>query len=221
MKRCSQCYQTYSDDTLFCLSDGTPLASVIDTSSDATVITSSPFIRQPSQSVPARQGINPLFVYVGIGLLILVGIGAFAMWNKSDSSVSSTSEMTNREKELERREQELANTDKERLQKEQEKLEREKQLLEEEKTKLESKKKQNPSVTTQTERTTSNAGAAIVFAPPSNVRESPSGRILCSVTKRTTIRVHGSTNVYDKNGVWIYTDVCGTMGVIHSTQIRY
>jgi len=220
MKRCSQCYQTYPDDTLFCLSDGTPLASVMDTSSEATVITSSPF-RQPSQSVPVQQGINPLFVYVGIGLLILVGIGAFAMWNKSDSSVSSNSEMTNREKELERREQELANTEKERLQTEREKLEREKQLLEDEKTKLESRKKQNPSVSTQTTTTTSSAGAAIVFAPPSNVRESPSGRILCSVTKRTTIRVHGSTNVYDKNGVWIYTDVCGTMGVIHSTQIRY
>lgn len=62
---------------------------------------------------------------------------------------------------------------------------------------------------------TSDAGAAFVFDPPSNVRESPNGDILCSVQRTSTINIYGST------GEWYYTDVCGSMGVIHSSQIRF
>lgn len=62
---------------------------------------------------------------------------------------------------------------------------------------------------------TSSAGAATVFNPPSNVRTSPNGDILCSVQRVSTINIYGST------GEWYYTDVCGTMGVIHSSQLRF
>ncbi|MDR9899771.1 hypothetical protein G7B40_035220 [Aetokthonos hydrillicola Thurmond2011] len=65
------------------------------------------------------------------------------------------------------------------------------------------------------EGTVSRTGVAIVFDPPSNIRESPNGRILCSVRRPTTINIYGST------GSWYYTDVCGTMGVIHSSQITF
>lgn len=221
MKRCSHCYQIYDDDTLFCLADGTHLVSVMDTFSDATVITSAPFPRQFSRSVPANKGVNPLPIYLGIGLLILILAGGFGVWRMLGSSSSETAV---REKDLQHREQEIANAEKEKLQNEQDSLAREKQLLEEEKKNLESTKRQqsqNPIVMPQTVSPTSSAGAAIVFAPPSNIRESPNGRILCSVTRKATIKIYGSTSVNDKNGVWIYTDVCGSMGVIHSTQIKY
>lgn len=59
------------------------------------------------------------------------------------------------------------------------------------------------------------AEVAIVFDPPSNVRQSPNGNFLCSIRERTTI------NIYSSTGDWYYTDICGTMGVIHSSQITF
>ena len=62
---------------------------------------------------------------------------------------------------------------------------------------------------------TSQSGSAIVFDPPSNVRVSPNGAILCSVKRRTTINIYGSS------GSWYNTDVCGSMGTISADQIRF
>jgi hypothetical protein len=72
-----------------------------------------------------------------------------------------------------------------------------------------------PSPPTTSSPPTASTGVAIVFDPPSNVRKSPDGAILCSVRKKTTINIYGST------GSWYYTDVCGNMGVIHSDQITF
>lgn len=58
-------------------------------------------------------------------------------------------------------------------------------------------------------------GVAIVFDPPSNVRQSPNGKILCSIQKSTTI------NIYNSVDDWYETDICGTKGVIHSSQITF
>ncbi len=60
-----------------------------------------------------------------------------------------------------------------------------------------------------------NQNLAVVFDPPSNVRESPNGRILCSVKNQATI------SIYESNGDWHQTDVCGATGVIHISQIRW
>jgi hypothetical protein len=59
------------------------------------------------------------------------------------------------------------------------------------------------------------SGKAFVFNPPSNIRTSPNGSILCSVTTPTMINIYNSVNS------WYYTDVCGKMGVIHFSQIRF
>ncbi|WP_017294796.1 SH3 domain-containing protein [Geminocystis herdmanii] len=56
---------------------------------------------------------------------------------------------------------------------------------------------------------------AVVFAPPSNVRVSPNGQVLCSVKSVTSINTYGSTNG------WYITDVCGRNGYIHHSQIRF
>ena len=69
--------------------------------------------------------------------------------------------------------------------------------------------------TTNTENEVSKTGVAIVFDPPSNVRDSPNGKILCSVRVRTTI------NIYDSTDSWYRTDICGEMGVIHDSQITF
>ncbi|WP_246140398.1 hypothetical protein [Euhalothece natronophila] len=63
---------------------------------------------------------------------------------------------------------------------------------------------------------TSSQGVARVFDPPSNVRETPNGRIICSVRQVTMIDLYGSPS----NG-WYQTDVCGPMGYIHHSQIEF
>ena len=54
----------------------------------------------------------------------------------------------------------------------------------------------------------------VVFDPPSNVRTSPNGPVLCKVTASGLINIYGSSNG------WYVTDVCGQRGYIHSGQVR-
>ncbi len=61
----------------------------------------------------------------------------------------------------------------------------------------------------------SRTGSAFVFDPPSNVRVSPNGNVLCVVRSRQNVNLYGS------KGDWYYTDVCGSMGLIHSSQLRF
>jgi hypothetical protein len=56
---------------------------------------------------------------------------------------------------------------------------------------------------------------ALVFDPPSNVRMSPGGTILCSVDESTYI------NIYGHSGSWYQTDICGQMGLIDISQIQF
>ncbi len=90
MKRCSQCHQTYLDDDLnFCLSDGTPLVSVSDSSSEKTLIRPSPFIQQTAQ--PAKQGVSPIFAYSLFALLALMVGGGIVFLLRPGNEVSSVS----------------------------------------------------------------------------------------------------------------------------------
>jgi hypothetical protein len=62
----------------------------------------------------------------------------------------------------------------------------------------------------------SSQGVATVFAPPSNVRATPNGKIICSVRQVINIDLYGPP----QNG-WYRTNVCGEMGYIHHSQIRF
>ena len=61
----------------------------------------------------------------------------------------------------------------------------------------------------------SSSGVAIVFDPPSNIRATPNGAILCAVTSRGSIPIQGQT------GDWYRTDYCGSPGYIHKDQVRF
>lgn len=150
MKRCSQCQQTYSDETFFCLSDGTPLTHVFDEPEEQTIVRplSIP-LSQPSQQV--RQGVSPMFAYLavglGVGLLALVVGGAIVLWLKSNPNVPSNakSETVNSasnsvEANLVNKNSDLLDQQKANLQDEQAELEREKQKLADERRKLEAQK---------------------------------------------------------------------------------
>ena len=56
---------------------------------------------------------------------------------------------------------------------------------------------------------------AVIFDPPSNVRMTPNGEIICSIKAVTAI------NTYDYYQGWYVTDVCGGEGYIHESQIRW
>jgi hypothetical protein len=56
---------------------------------------------------------------------------------------------------------------------------------------------------------------ARVFSPPSNVRTEPNGSTICTLQSKTRITTYGR---YE--GDWFYTNACGKLGVIHSSQIR-
>ncbi|WP_017302925.1 hypothetical protein [Spirulina subsalsa] len=62
------------------------------------------------------------------------------------------------------------------------------------------------------------AWVALVVDPPSNVRSSPNGPIMCVVRSRQTINIYGNAS---NAGDWYYTDACGSMGLIHHSQIRF
>jgi hypothetical protein len=55
---------------------------------------------------------------------------------------------------------------------------------------------------------------AEVMSPPSHVRMGPDGEIICTLQKTQSITTYG----YYKD--WLYTDACGKLGLIHSSQIR-
>ena len=56
---------------------------------------------------------------------------------------------------------------------------------------------------------------AIVFDPPSNVRNEPNGEVECEV--KEVIRI----TLLPKKGKWYETDYCGSRGYIHQTQLRF
>lgn len=64
---------------------------------------------------------------------------------------------------------------------------------------------------------------AFVYAPPSNVRVTPDGKLLCAINQPTSINVYDyAASTYDgsREVKWYYTDACGSMGVIAYSQFR-
>ncbi len=104
------------------------------------------------------------------------------------------------------------NDEKEKLQKEREKLEKEKQELKDEKAKTEKMKDAKPPSSELVD-------TFMVTDPPTNIRDSPNGKVLCVAKKQELIKSFGSTGISDNNGEWFYTNYCGKMGVIHSSQV--
>jgi hypothetical protein len=142
MKQCPKCQQFFSDENLFCLSDGTQL--VFEVPEEVTVVKPFSFIRQPLQPT-TRQGVSPMFAYLVVGLLALALGGAVVLWLKSDFASSNIKSETQNiisnsaEPKTDKDRQQL-NEQKRALQEELDLLEKEKQKLANEQKKLESRK---------------------------------------------------------------------------------
>ncbi|MBM0740184.1 hypothetical protein JOY44_00750 [Phormidium sp. CLA17] len=66
----------------------------------------------------------------------------------------------------------------------------------------------------RTRNVSTTSRTARVIDPPSNVRATPNGRIICSL-ERTQIEV------FEPTGSWYRTNVCGAKGYIHKSQIQF
>jgi len=156
MKQCPVCSQIFSDETIYCLSDGTPLILFDETPEQATVI------RKQIQIVPppveaVKSGVSPVFAYLagGLALLLLfsgiIVVGLFA-WNLTTKNEGpkppGTNSNSNKNNDvLDKIEKEKAN-----LQEQQSQIEKEKQRLAEERQKLNREKTKptespNPTIT--------------------------------------------------------------------------
>ena len=64
----------------YCLADGTPLVQLIEAGEEDTLVRPSP-PAQPTAKLP-RRGVSPLFIYLTIGLILLLFMigGAFGLW---------------------------------------------------------------------------------------------------------------------------------------------
>ena len=169
MKQCPQCRQAYSDETIFCLSDGTPLILFDDAPEEVTVF--KPIqptqeeitvfkpnreeitITRPSQNIqptvpPVQSGSSPTFLYLVAGLLLLLiggGVILAAIFVFSQMSGGNTNteiaKVTNTDNGQNKLGDQQAN-----LRQQQDQLEKEKERLANERKKLDEEK--NKSVPT-------------------------------------------------------------------------
>ncbi len=250
MKKCLQCEQVYGDETNFCLSDGTTLVSVSGsfTAHDETPTVygnapaptvsslggvpppsfsgapSTPTVSSAARPEPNKS--NTLLIALVVGLVALVaggtvvGLVIYGL-SKSDPKDTNIANVSNSADKANRGASDGQKSDNakpaENLKQQQDKLDRDKQKLEDERKALEEKKK----AATPTPKTSS-ATTAVITDPPTNIRATPNGTIICVIRQRgTVVNILGSTGVTDNNGTWFYTDACGRQGVIHSSQIRF
>ena len=95
MKSCSQCGRTYADESVaFCLADGSLLSAPYDANatlrmSPPTNPTETEVLPSGSVSEPAKQGGNPLVLYVSIALIVLIVGGIVIAWIKSGGTEPS------------------------------------------------------------------------------------------------------------------------------------
>jgi len=228
MKKCLQCDQVYGDDTNFCLSDGSTLVSINGSPETPTVVSGAPFqppvsYQTPTASEPKKS--NALLIAALAGFIALIVVGAvvgalvYGTFNSksANTNVANVANSGNKSKQDAVADHKEDNTA-ENLKAQQEKLEKDKKKLEDERKALEAKKKE---VSQQTPPN-SDATTATITDPPTNIRATPNGAIICVMRQRgTVVNILGSTGITDNNGTWFYTDACGKKGVIHSSQIRF
>ncbi len=247
MKKCLQCEQVYGDETNFCLSDGSTLVSVsgsfashdetptVYNNIPATTVYSrretppsfsgAPFIPPVSSAPPASSKSKVVLIAAVVGVLALVAGGAvvglvlYGLSSSNQTNVANISNSTNRSNKNSSDGQKPDNENlAQNLKQQQDKIDRERQKLEDERKALEARKKD----AAPTPQTSSEARTATIIDPPSNIRSSPNGTVICVArTRGTLVNILGSTGISDNNGVWYYTDYCGRQGVIHSSQIRF
>ncbi len=201
----------------------TPPPTSATTAETQGAINNLPFTPPVSYAPTEAKKSNTLLIALVVGFFALVVGGAIVglvMYGLSDSGNTNVANISNSaDKSNKNSAEQRSGNDNlaENLKQQQEKIEKDKQKLENERKALEAKKKE----AAQTPKP-STATTAAIIDPPTNIRATPNGTIICVMRQRGTIvNILGSTGVSDNNGTWYYTDACGRTGVIHSSQIRF
>lgn len=176
---------------------------------------------QPPPAAGGGSGI--LYLLLGFLVLVILGGGLVGGYFLLRPDPPATDGNTQRSENNSAAKKDSIEDEKERLRTEQEKLEADRKRLEDERKALEDQKRQTPRPTaTPLPPQPSGGRIGYIIDPPSNVRATPNGRILCVIRQRNApVSIYGSTGYSDSNGTWYYTDACGVRGVIHSSQFRY
>lgn len=212
MKLCPQCQQTFLDENLYCLSDGTPLVPVFDAPEETTLIRPFPSIQQSPQT--ARQGVSPIFAYLSIALLVVVVGGATIFWLKSSSNASPSAKNevdltnSNATESFVNKDQDLLSQQKANLQNEQELLEKEKQKLADERKKLEAQKNNSNESLTYNQTSPQNYPTTRIKFRRGSVEETISGNIGSerSFVLRTLSGQYLSASVNSNNGCVVFSN---------------
>ena len=151
MKRCGSCNQTYGDDMMFCLSDGTPLGVMLNDIEQQTVVRPSIATVAAPAPITAASGSNAKYFAAGTAFLLLFGFivlasAALIFWPRG-SSVPTNANIANIATSPvptpARTVEPPANSDRTTLKDLEDELERERKKLADERKKLEDEKRKN------------------------------------------------------------------------------
>lgn len=227
MKRCPKCGLVLTDDNDFCLEDGMRL--VADSQSQVfgglqlsgempTQVVARPQTTNPQiigQSTPIGTG-SRASEYLLFGIILLFAVAAVgfgvAFFSQRQTEVANANSNVNSQSQ---QEEEKRKIDEQKAQ-----LEAENIRLAEERKRLESEK-QKVAQQRQNSGPLPPSTSALIVDPPTNIRATPNGKVVCVISSRTWIGIVNSPSIADKNGVWYRTSACGGIALVHSSQISF
>ena len=151
MKRCGKCNQTYGDDMMFCLSDGTPLGMMIDDVEQQTVVRPSiATVVTPVAATAPASGSGAKYFAAGTAFLLLFGFlilvaAAIIFWPRgtAPSNANVANLAVSASPTPMRTIDPPSNTDRADLKEREDELERERKKLADERKKLEDERRKN------------------------------------------------------------------------------
>ena len=225
MKRCPNCSQVFDDDNDYCLEDGTllvhdsgrrPFGTFQSSGEMPTQVVNRPHATNPQlidQPVSVRGGSKtPQILILGVILLLAMTAVGFAVAFFVSSTKTEVANANSNVNSQSQQDEEKRKIDEQKAQ-----LEAENIRLAEERKRLESEK-QKVAQQRQSSGPLPPSTSAMIIDPPTNIRATPNGKIICVIPTRTVVGIVNTPSIADKNGVWYRTTACGGAAFGHSRQ---
>ncbi|MGL4766473.1 MAG: hypothetical protein ACRCV6_00065 [Formosimonas sp.] len=204
MKQCPQCLQQYADNINFCANDGSALRTIEAVAAPAPP--PAPAAPTYSTATPLAAPQKPVLMYALIAALIAILALGLVFFIKQSNE---TSELKAKQEELSKVAQSV----------------KDKEAAEKAQKAKEAKEAAATGAVKRSDSAGTKGDTALVKQPPSNVRETIDGKVMCTLVKKTAINTFGtagySTSQEGEELTWYYTDACGKMGVIADSQLAF